>query len=722
MCQIVQMLVDGGASSKLQASLPSSIVGSGTDASGALESLLLRSCHRALDFCNCLLPEYRTSEPFSSFAREFSSPAWVHAAGSALKNTKSPPDVLGAAVSCFRIMAMHKEWMRHWGTFEIFPLLLALSRRPGVTGDLSHRREAIASFHEGLKLMPEIASAMLDLRLIGSDVFVRAVGYEMESNPIETLSNNVLESLVRDANDLSFGSTLKEQQQFAERLNSWVSCNIPTDYVVSCIEQSYNGTRVVVDDHIITEFKRWRVSALHIAEMMSSWLPALCLAVEIRGGNRDVNRRYTRPKSVTAAERMAAEVSDDEKAKRMELSSSIAVRQIEALEKILLASLWLDMTISPDKGSDQLAISTILICLDKSASENTSNDLMKYHDTSKSGLLATLNHLSTAGLYVNSAEALSLQIQFVHLLTSVLRAATSIGDRCNKLLNNLADLGVVRSIVQFLKYEVEVMREVVSSKRFAVYLANDHKRLISATRSAWSALIGSRNAKLYDAVATSGILNLIVEEWMADKTVLSLVSSNAGDGDLSTFVVRVEALELSRIILDHASSGDTVRIALSQVAIESRTIERCISVVWASYGRRGEKVSVETSVSILNLFASFSVENLDVQYGIAGIPKDLLKISLAFSDIHQYTHEVWMKWINAQRKQTVEAPPLPPDSKKESSSVRGSSSVNFEGSEFYVTAIGAKKLFAADKGISFCILSLYSCLILICRSMGKHSS
>ena len=300
MFQTVQMLLDTRLSSKLQACVPSGTYG--TDTSGSLESIILKCCFKAMDFCRTLQCSFRLSEPFRSLSLEFSSPPWVHTAACVLRSTKSTPEVCSAALNFLRVMSKQQSWMRHWGTFEIFPILLSTARKSsGVI-----KKVALECFYSAVNLCPDFAVAMIEMRLI-SPTMVSTIDSDdsEDTHPLNLKSNLTMDSLLREANDLSFGSTLREQEIFADRLDAWTVSNVVDIFIVaggtvnglrraSLFDLSRHGSSSECM-HILEACKAWKLPALQIIQKISGWLPTLCLAVEIKGGTNVISSKIVQP-------------------------------------------------------------------------------------------------------------------------------------------------------------------------------------------------------------------------------------------------------------------------------------------------------------------------------------------------------------------------------------------------------------------------------------------
>ena len=115
-----------------------------------------------------------------------------------------------------------------------------------------------------------------------SDVIASSLPYKsktfdiligMKVPGIEKLSGikrpELIDQILTEASDLSFGSTLNEQVAFTSRVESWV--------YFYCPSEQPEGT------HAQYELK-WE-AIFKLVEMIIKWLPKLCLALEISNGN-----------------------------------------------------------------------------------------------------------------------------------------------------------------------------------------------------------------------------------------------------------------------------------------------------------------------------------------------------------------------------------------------------------------------------------------------------
>lgn len=297
--QYAQLFLDVRASYRLQ-----SVYDACSDDAASTKLAVLKCCARMLAFCHHIKPELRASDPFVSLAREFSSHGWVHIISEILKAKLKFPELSGTAVDCLAVMSHHHDWMRCWTLFDVLPILSFIIKQPA-----SQLAEAKKLAHQALKQCalhrPEGWRAM---------VAARVAGFEDAAVAVTRVISEPVESLLEEANDLSFGSTLNEQAKFTDRLSSWVAgmflVAVPTP-------NEYQGGRFFGDGIVLVDnFGDVWSKVFEVVQRVSAWIPKLCLSLHIHDGQQDAVKR-----------------------ERTHLSCSVASRQIAIIERVLLNAL-----------------------------------------------------------------------------------------------------------------------------------------------------------------------------------------------------------------------------------------------------------------------------------------------------------------------------------------------------------------------------------------------
>lgn len=249
-------------------------------------------CHKVLSFCGRMCDDEALEEPYASLALDFSTTSWVHSIAEIIGSKKHGSELISSSVQCLVVMTKKKAWVRAWAVCDVLSLLAAMVARASkeVSGC---RADALLALKLSVGKLPAGIHSLLSRRVPGVASIPGSSGPEPISN------------LLVEANDLSFGSTLKEQAKFTVRLECWIMHIFPEV--------------VPLDGHPSFEFVCQEGEALwspllQLTTLMISWLPKLCLALEIN--NREGSARD-----------------------KMILSCSVAIRQIDVVGRVLLYAL-----------------------------------------------------------------------------------------------------------------------------------------------------------------------------------------------------------------------------------------------------------------------------------------------------------------------------------------------------------------------------------------------
>ena len=474
--QRLQMLLDTRASARLSYCFYSSELG--------LHASLLRVCQRALGTCLQVPPESGQREPFASVGMQFSSEGWLHGISEILRVKVENPDLAVVAIECLRLMAHKREWMRCWAAFDVLPILCYLNRAAGK--NLGAMR---ADVKETLRLSalnrPEGARAMLDLRLPHAGEIPGVAG----PGPIS--------ALIAEATDLGFGSTLAEQARFTQALSEWVTASFPSEIPSRGQGYAESGPGSVPWEQL-----------LGLVESVSSWIPKLCLTLQIHDA-------HSAPKK-----------------ERTALSVDVACMQIAAVGRVLLYA-----GTSGYSGATASAISCIW------APPEAAESAFVLGSTDSSGLLGCLDQLAAARTQMDSFLSLKLQCQIMRTLCRLIQFGSV------ELMHSLLDCGLMHSIARFLQCVVDTVSGAVKLNQLAD-LSRDYKSIFHTVCSAWETVMSMKDEKVVEELMDSGIMQRIADQWLPCPQSITL--SGSVDHESNPLLVRSLALRLMRGVLTRA--------------------------------------------------------------------------------------------------------------------------------------------------------------------------
>jgi hypothetical protein len=334
-------------------------------------------------------------------------------------------------------------------------------------------------------------------------------------------------------------------------------------------------------------------------------------------------------------------------------SCYIAIKQLHSAEKIFNYFLHKADTLNENDCHAIFCSILNFFCGDDSSNveQSFNHSSTQFYQKPGGGLLCCLNHLSALGLYIDSSEAMNLQIQIVHLMHVILLQTSKLGYSKSKnwFVEKLTRFGLVRSVLQFTKYQMDIFREVVKSKRFASFLSTDHNRITTASRSLWQALLLLSNDDISEGILLSGLIDVILDDWIRDTSIVSVASSKESEPD--AYIVRNEAIELLRIILHQSFSSPLVKKQVVLSIIEKQLIEKFLGDIKSAQTSKKISMTARSSLHMLNIFASFNDESMSKRLHLHNIPNYLIMSSIFFSDMHPFTNHLWLSW--AQMKQPI---------------------------------------------------------------------
>jgi hypothetical protein len=592
-------------------------------------------------------------------------------------------------------MSQMKIGVRAWASFEVFSILFAVVQK-SAQSDIASRSLAAASLRSAFAFYPEYSAAMLNAKLIPAEISVTSTESAVYSSLLR--SEGILSELMREANDLSFGSTVREQLEFGYKLKAWATCNVPIESSVASF--IYSPTWTASSQRFLEEYQRWRAPIFEVVNLMGRWVPTLGLSLELGSASNIADVVSKKGSEAESALQKALEAQG-----RLRISSETLSVQLSCLQRILGYSVSLELNYpicNNSIGSKTGAIPTILNVLREMLPASTLSD--EPSKTQTKGLLNVVDHFTSLGLYSESAEVLNLVIATIQLITTIIGAAMASKNSSNRseFVSGLLSRGVIKTICGALRFEAEYLRGVVKTKRVAAHLMNDHMRLIHSYRSAWDALLSIDDPSIAEGIELCGFSRLLAEEWLLDKTVLSLVSSTLSDRNPEAYVIANEAIELGRRMVARCVKS-TLPHQISQQIFDSKVIVKIFDRM-NTLTKRDPPMSLESLLKILAYLASINTSLMDGAFIAIKVPKSLLLLTRQLGCLHPTSVEAWSKWwacvtasfsSSASESGLVSPGSSPSKKKKPKDDMK--------------STIGAKELFKADKGKSIrCVLVIES--------------
>jgi serine/threonine protein kinase len=550
--QRLQMLLDTRASARLSYCFYSSELG--------LHASLLRVCQRALGTCLQVPAESGQREPFASVGMQFSAEGWLYGISEILRVKVENPDIAVAAIECLRLMAHKREWMRCWAAFDVLPILCYLNRAAGKNLG-AMRADVKATLRLSALNRPEGARAMLEMRLPHAGEIPGVAG----PGPIS--------ALIAEATDLGFGSTLAEQAQFTQALSEWVTASFPSEIPSKGEGHAVSGPGSVPWEQL-----------LGLVESVSSWIPKLCITLQIHDA-------HSAPKK-----------------ERTALSVDVACKQIAAVGRVLLYAVT-----SGYSGATSSAISCIW------APPDTAESAFVLGSADSSGLLGCLDQLAAAGTQMDPFLSLKLQCQIMRTLCRLIQYGSV------ELMHSLLDCGLMHSISRFLQGVVDTVSGAVKLNQ-VTDLTRDYRSIFHTVCSAWETVMSMKDEKVVEELMDSGIMQRIADQWLPCPQSIAL--SGSVDHETNPLLVRSLALRLMRGVLtrtgtDGASSRLSEELCrwLSISGAVGRELQ-ILQTVTAPVGKGNAKAAAanarRTAAEVLCAMAWTGCERLDdemkVQY------------------------------------------------------------------------------------------------------------
>ena len=536
---------------------------------------LLKTCCRALSSFLQVPADVRLIDPYVSVGLGFTSECWILSISELLRVKVEDIDLVLNALECLRYMAQERDWMRCWAMFDILPVLCFLSRAAGKNLALI-RSDAKEVLRLSAINRPEGIRAMVNLRM----PYIREIPGASGPGSLSTLQ--------AEAADMTFGSTLGEQAKFTESLWEWVSLSFPSEIPKS------NGILDYKDNNV-----PW-TPLLDLAVTVSSWIPKLCLTLQIS----DAQSTAKREKEI--------------------LSVDVACKQILCVQRILL---YACLSGHPD------ALPASITCI--WAPPRDPEMALLLGNAEGTGLLSCLDQLSTAGIYVDTFLSVKLQFQIVRSLCQLMMYGSC------ELKNSFLDCGVVRSFSWFFQCVINTVNSVTRLNQLTVF-CKEYRHFISTVNLAWDTLLylALNDDRVVEEIIDSGIMQKLVEEWLPCTQCVTLILS--ADVLYNPLMVRSMALTMLRGVLiprgikkmtetlagtgetedidsdSHRLASEMTRWLMSSGAVqrELMTIRSTVTATTVSHKSKSISANIaangrRTAADVLTTLAGASLERID---------------------------------------------------------------------------------------------------------------
>ena len=537
-----------------------------------------------------------------SIGKEFSSAGWVQGISEILKNNKSSSaELVIQALVCCRLMAQRAEFMRSWTMFQLINWLCLLAKSGG-RELLSVRLEARTALRYATTNIPSMTTAMISLRIPNID-FIESI----------TKRASTLQVLT-EANDLSFGSTLAEQQRFSEETFKWVNAMFPSEVPFSILTAQPLSLSSSSSQSSYNVDNTWD-DMFELAVQIITWIPKLCLSLVI------------------------TDAQDAKKREKTQLSCDVAMKQLLIVERIILHGL---------ASGQPKAIACIVRCLWSSSSLTSStSEKSNDHDhsitmalaiieshSSGNGLLSCMEQLTASGTYIDTFLSLKLQFLIIRIISRIIKY-------CNTdVLHVLCASGVVRIVHKFLQSLLAMIKDVNRLQQQAMF-SKLYKEMVPTLRDVWSVLVGTGDSRVYEDILDLGIIQKIVQEWLPCVTSISI---NTVDPSYNAMVIKSEAIKMLQTVILDSNTSDRLIAELIRWIMVSNTITNEVLILRSDNNKRGSMNSKQLAAETLAIIAAINAEVTDQELLDRGVPKNLLEVTLHFKCYHVMIPSIWIKW------------------------------------------------------------------------------
>jgi aryl carrier-like protein len=510
---------------------------------------ILKITLRSLLCCFRAPTSWRNEDPLWSLGQELTTLPWLVAILQILKDRSVAvtSELFHCGLKILRLMSLSAHWMRHWLSVDVIPFL-SMTRK---------RLQGLASDDERKVILESI---LFNLHLTNGGALINTVLKYRSSNDILSSKRPVtLDTLLHEANDLSFGSTLNEQIKFTESLIRWV--NSATSVGSQLIESARE------DGSDRAEFwEKINSISIHICH----WLPSLTLPLEIEDRDKD---RQTRAL----------------------LSADVIIKQLIVIETLLVSAL---------ASCGESAVGLVVSCLWSKSRHGVEGN--------PTGLLILLTQMETAPALVEKFLSVRVEIQIMSTLCGVLSATPP------PAVHLLCEIGVVTVCCQFLRHCVAFVQKIVKRAGLHKEFHQFHATLVSSWRKVWGTLLRG-DSVVHTALLDSGILSQLICEWLGDATTLAPQHVKS-PSPMSSLIIRREVVSLLRAFCLYKPRIERILFQTTRHILESSVISSELEKLNSEKTIRGSSAIRVSALHILALLAELDLEEIDIKLKVSTPP------------------------------------------------------------------------------------------------------
>jgi hypothetical protein len=589
--QNAQLLLDLRAPAILQSFL-------GSRSNISVVECIFKICARVLSLCCSLPVSYLSQDPMMTLGIEFTTCEWVQGIVECLRDVKMIPNTsecFQLGIKCLYLMSVNTSWLRYWPICDVLQFLLLSKKRLLKYNILEtgYLRKLIDQTLRQLSIKKHsYVSAAVSMRLLSQGLEATLTSKNSHGDTLlDSAKPQPIQSLLIEAQDMSFGSTLTEQKIFTQELMMWLSFTFP---VSSSIEKG-KGLSPVVDASHRDSF--WK-SCSELITVMTQWMPTMLLPMEVEDSNEGDRKQRAKDSASVLMDQVTV-------IERILLYAMVAEeRERVGLLSLVIGALWCSPAESI-KALDEL-------CDREDDCWPTSHlgDSCADPSLTEGGLLFLLRHLDLAVVLSEHFLCSKLYCHIVSVLVQLISVCPS------EELGVLSGLGIVPACLQFIFHGVEVMRSIVPRTALHASFKQMYPTMVSTMRSIWSCCLMSGNPAIYEAILASDVIRVLIEEWLPDTSNLGLKSSNGSRTDSVDFqpmMIRFEAALMLRLLT--VQPVEKLVYELSCRVASAGTVKKEMLKLKSTSTKQGATMSRSSAVSVLATLAQFDVElvNIDMQ-------------------------------------------------------------------------------------------------------------
>lgn len=587
--QHCQLFLDIRASSILQTLLSSNDI--------VTKTTLLKSCVRILSICYSLESSVKHESLFKSLSDEFTSASWIQGLSFILrdKHVQVNSEAFLLCLQYLLLMSSCNHWMRYWIECDILTLLINCKRRLDGHLELATCRKTVDNIIRQIVVnKSSYINATIALRLFSSNVENKFVTSFITDKP------STVHSLLIDATDLSFGSTLSEQIKFTDQLFQWYRDVFPLTNTLDRNNNEQNNKNISNPESFWT-------ASLELVEQISSWICTLALPLEVE--ERDKTKR---DKHRTISGVIVQQISIIECIISHAMCSKDSSRALQTLTTVLWSKSATitndDQTIKnpPTFDDDNISIPSPRLSESNGSVLHQKGQPKVY---SENGLLTCLRHLMVTNIISDNFDTCKVQLQIVSTVIRLLSFCSSSD------IESLCDMGIIYSLMQFVTETFKLMKNIIPRSAYHGPFIKVHLPLMYTIRNIFNTLLSiSFPPIVHEHIIDSGVMQFIIEYCIGDMSILHIhgqSSSSVSSLEIDNLILRYESLNILRIVQQRKDTCEKIMYHISELLISNNIINKEIMKLKSSNNKKGDKLSKSSAVAILAVLAEYNSEKID---------------------------------------------------------------------------------------------------------------